>query len=362
MHDRRIGTLDGATERDDAAYLDFVEGIKVFDHSEVEPAVWARYQQEVAEFETRHGRPPVTLAEMKPFLDHLPILQAHQRLFRSSQDMRAIALPETYRKRETALLRELEEAEAKGPGRLILDPTLVYPDYFATVEFHRQPGGYAGDPLAGYYYHYGTKMLYFGRNDHDERNQDMIDRAPLPPDGRVERVLDLACAIGQSTTAWKKRLPQAEVWGIDIAAPMLRYAHKRAVEMGLDVTFAQMDAADLRFPDRAFDVVFANILFHEVPVEVGERIVAEVWRVLRPGGLFIVHDVGQAKDWSPLDAYVRNFIIRDNNEPWERGWAEWDFTGALERAGFRSVERTAMAPQNIRPYVSSNPLRWVAVK
>jgi SAM-dependent methyltransferase len=299
---------------------------------------------------------------MKPFLDGLPVLQAHQRLFRSSQDMRAVALPETYRKREAELLRELDEAERKGPGRLILDPSLVYPDYFATVEFHRQPGGYAGDPLAGYFYHYGTKMLYFGSNDNDERHQDMIDRAPLPPDGRVARVLDLACAIGQSTTAWKKRIPEAEVWGIDIAAPMVRYAHKRAVEMGSDVTFAQMDAADLRFPDESFDLVFANILFHEVPVDVGGRVVAEVRRVLRPGGIFVVHDVGQATDWSPLDAYIRDFIIRDNREPWERDWAGWDFSGALERAGFRSVERTAMSPQNARPYVSSNPLRWVAVK
>ncbi|MFN8535215.1 MAG: class I SAM-dependent methyltransferase [Dehalococcoidia bacterium] len=362
MHYRRIGTLDGATERDDAAYLDFVEGIKVFDHGQVEPALWDRYVVIVRDFQAQHGRPPADLAELQATLDALPVLQAHQRLFRSSQDMRAVALPETYQKRKAELVRELDEAEHRGPGRLILDPTLVYPDYFSTVEFHNQPGGYAGDPLAGYIYHYGTKMLYFGKNDNDERNQDMIDRAPLPADGRVGRILDLACAIGQSSTAWKRRIPSAEVWGIDISAPMVRYAHKRAVEMGLDVTFAQMAAERLRLPDASFDLAFANILFHEVPVDVGEQVIDEIYRVLRPGGIFVVHDVGQAVDWSPLDAYVRDFIIRDNSEPWERGWTEWDFGGSLRRAGFHSVERMVMAPGGIRPYVSANPARWVATK
>jgi SAM-dependent methyltransferase len=358
---RRIGTLDGATDADDAAYLDFIEGIRVFTVNDLTPALHQRYAELEAAFEARHGRKPVSVEEIRSELDSLPILQTHRRLFRSTQDMRGVALIETYGKREAELIRELDEFATRGPGRLLLDPTLRLPEYYTKVYFHRQPGGYADHPLAGYIYHYGTKLLFGGQNDDDSLQRNMVKSVPLPA-GRVERVVDLACAIGQSTTAWKERLPHAEVWGIDCSAPMLRYAHKRAVEMGLDITFAQMLAEDLKLPDNSVDIVHCFILFHEVPVEVGEQVLRQVYRVLRPGGLFSVMDVGQAPQWNPLDAYLREFIIRDNAEPYEAGWAYWDFPGALRAAGFQTGAGPDSEIENFPGSNSAHHSRWFAYK
>ena len=44
-------------------------------------------------------------------------------------------------------------------------------------------------------------------------------------------ILDMGCAIGNSTLAWSRAFPKAQVHGIDVGAPVLRYAHARAQEL-----------------------------------------------------------------------------------------------------------------------------------
>ena len=60
-----------------------------------------------------------------------------------------------------AYLTELRAAESKGPGTLELNTTMHIPDY-AKHEIHIMPGGYVGDPLAGYIFHYGTNGFNMG--------------------------------------------------------------------------------------------------------------------------------------------------------------------------------------------------------
>ena len=83
-----------------------------------------------------------------------------------------------------------------------------------------------------------------------------------PADGRVKRILDMGCGIGQLTVGLKKQHPDAEVWGIDHSAPMVRYAHRRAVDLGVDVHFRQALAHRTGFADGSVDLVTAYILFH----------------------------------------------------------------------------------------------------
>ena len=216
------------------------------------------------EYSKRTGHKPEGLLESFEAIDGVESLQARRRWRRTSQEMFWTGVINTYEKRRAELLAELDRADMSGPGSVEYDPNYPIPVGYRR-DIHVQPGGYTDNPLAGYIYHYGTKCFYQGHNDFDDVQRRNVARCPEPADGQVKRVLSIGCGVGQSATAMKERWPSAEVWGTDIGMPMVRYSHKRAVDMGLDVHFKQELAEDSGFPDGYFDIVEALIVFHEIP-------------------------------------------------------------------------------------------------
>jgi ubiquinone/menaquinone biosynthesis C-methylase UbiE len=255
------------------------------------------------------------------------------RLTRTQQEMKWQAISRSFDAQRATLAAELADYDAKGPGRLELDPAFQMPAY-AQVDFHLQPGSYWQDELSGFLYHYGTKVFFRGDNDHDELHAKLVARVPAPADGRVQQVLDLACSVGQSTTAFKARFPQAAVTGIDYSAPMLRVAHRRAAMLGSDVTFAQRLIEDTRYPAQQFDIVFAFIVFHELPLRIIHETVREAARVTRPGGLFAVYDFNGTAAQSPFQRYHRWWDARHNGEPYSQDFCDCDFDAILAEHGF----------------------------
>jgi ubiquinone/menaquinone biosynthesis C-methylase UbiE len=335
-----IGTTPLGPERDDDAYLDFAEGLRVFNLSKLDPVARQKGAEVLEEAERIAGRKFEDLIEVKAILDQLPIMAMRSRLHRTDQEMMWNGALEALRKREPELIRELEVADRMGPGTVEYDPNFPYPDYFSKVEFHIQPGGYFADPLTGYLYHVATRVFYTGKNNNDDIHREIVEAVPVPSDGKVRRILDLACGVGQATTAFKERFPQAEVWGVVLGAPMVRYAHKRAIDLGIEVHFAQRLAERTGFPDNHFDIVLVYLLFHEIPWEVSKQVVAEVHRILRPGGVFAVFDFpsNQPKPASLVGRYFREFDNRDNGEPYAQEFVQSDFHGELRRYFSQVIE------------------------
>ncbi|MDX2222478.1 MAG: class I SAM-dependent methyltransferase [Rhodospirillaceae bacterium] len=237
---------------------------------------------------------------------------------------------------EDRLLSELAEADGAGPGTLELNPGLAIPDY-ARHEIHMQPGGYVGDAFAGHVYHYGTNNFYIGRNHQDGMHAAYAAAVPMPADGKVRRILDMGTGIGQLAVALKQRFPEAEVWGVEVGAPMARYAHMRAAGLGADVNFAQRLAEDTKFPDGHFDIVASYILFHEVSHPACRAIMAEAFRVTRPGGVFFPMEVKMVRPQAPRTAYgrFRNWFTQEGiNERWYLDYMDTDYTAEIARAGF----------------------------
>lgn len=330
-----LGTMTALPAFDDESYLDFIEGLRRFALMSINPVAAAAVRARSV------AAKPATIEEIRRMADPLPVVGLRNRILRSTQDMNWDRVLAGYEPLRPALEALLTDAERQGPGRLELADGWQYPEYYRSVHYHRQPGGYHEDPLAGYVYHYGTKVFHLGANDRDETKIGRAMETPAPADGRVGRVLDIACSIGAMTVAFKQRWPQAEVWGVDAAAPLLRYGHARAVRLGIDVIFAQQLAEQLAFADESVDVVYLGTLLHEVPRAVGVRIVREARRVVRSGGVVVVHDMRQASD--PVDAweeYDRDFDCRFNGEPYAYHFVHAGF-GALLAELFSSVATSA---------------------
>ena len=262
----------------------------------------------------------------------------------------------------------MEETDNAGPGSLELNPDMDLPDY-TVHEIHAQPGGYVGDPFAGWVYHWAlTQAFYQGRSDYDQAHLAIAQSCPKPADGEVHRILDMGCGSGLSTTAYKERFPNAEVWGIDVGGPMVRYAHHEAVNKNLDVHFAQRLAEDTKFPDGYFDIVSDYIMFHEVPADVAKEIVPEIYRILRPGGVFNHVDIvteghPNQRPGSFLTRVPRTIVSkarswenhRHNIEPWSLEYTHSDFPGLLRSTGFEVDLTTITNSRGFPPVVGFKP-------
>jgi ubiquinone/menaquinone biosynthesis C-methylase UbiE len=206
---------------------------------------------------------------------------------------------------------------------------------YAKEEIHNQPGGYVGDKFAGHIYYFGTNNFWMGHNYQDEMHAKLASEIPAPADGKVKRILDMGCGDGRLTMALKDRYPEAEVWGIDVGGPMVRFAHMRANDMNNGANFAQRLAEDTKFPDGHFDIVTSFLLFHEVNADANKKILAETHRVLRSGGVFSANDIRTTpQKLSGYNAFWQWWNARWNFEVWMFEHLGTDYAAKLTKQGF----------------------------
>jgi ubiquinone/menaquinone biosynthesis C-methylase UbiE len=106
---------------------------------------------------------------------------------------------------------------------------------------------------------------------------------PEGPPPAETRLLEIGCGPGFYSRRLAEHFTQLQVVGIDRAEEQLRRARLRAGDRLLDnCRFERADALALKWPAAAFDAVVASRLFTILPER--ERALAEMYRVLRPGG------------------------------------------------------------------------------
>lgn len=111
------------------------------------------------------------------------------------------------------------------------------------------------------------------------------------------RVLDIAGGTGDLSLAFAKRVGRSgQVWLTDINNAMLSRGRDRLADKGFIVPTAQCDAERLPFPDSWFDCV--TVAFGLRNMTHKEGALAEMYRVLKPGGRLLVLEF--SKVWKPL--------------------------------------------------------------
>jgi ubiquinone/menaquinone biosynthesis C-methylase UbiE len=348
-----VGRLRRLPELDLESYNDFLTGMRAWMFQDMSAATQYRANEIVAAAQARGENLPFPRA--KALFEADQPLAASMRFWISCQLMAHNSLLDGFRRHGEAFLKQMDEAAAAGPGALELNPDLEIPDY-TRHEIHIQPGGYVGEDFAGHVYHYGTNSFYLGRNDQDEVYLARAAKLSKPADGKVERIVDIGCGVGQYTVALKETVPEAHVLGLEVGAPMLRYAHARAVSLGVEVDFAQRLAEDTRLADGSVDIVCAHILFHEVSTPAARDIIAEAHRILRPGGVFEVTDFNVQREWS---SYMEYRVWADhwyNGERWTKDYYNRDMLGLLTAAGFEvQIEDAALAMGHLKKFISVKP-------
>jgi ubiquinone/menaquinone biosynthesis C-methylase UbiE len=320
-------------ERSQRAMMDFIAGLKGYNHLQDLQKV---YSEREAAFKRDRGRRPANAAEALALISDKLAFRTDYFINRVSQDMLWRSCAEIIRPHAEELKARLKAAESQGPGKLELDPTLPMPSYFAGTEFHMMPGSYFDEELAGFFFDLGGSIYFSNRYD-GARMQRAIAES-TPPGFVPTRILDLGCSTGTSTTIWKEYFPNAEVIGIDLGAPMLRYAHMKANEQGVDVTFSQRNAEHTGYPAESFDLVTACILTHELPLWAIRNVFREAHRLLKPGGYLLNGDINPTRVSKSTYAYIRaDWEVENNGEPFMSDVLNGDLAEIAREVGFREV-------------------------
>src|SRR5260221_11869967 len=151
------------------------------------------------------------------------------------------------------------------------------------------------------------------------------DLARLQPS---EKVLDVGCGTGTLAIEVKQRVgATGYVVGIDPGAQQIARARYKAARRNLPIDFQIGGIEHLPFPDQTFDVVLSTIMMHHLGDGLKRQGLAEIARVLKPGGRLVIADFKRPEERPAQSA--RFGSVRD-------------LPGFVKDAGFSQVETEDM--------------------
>ena len=124
------------------------------------------------------------------------------------------------------------------------------------------------------------------------RRQLLIDRADL---STAQRVLDVGCGTGSLAIAIKRAHPSLFVTGIDPDPLALARANGKAARAGVEIHFDRGFGDELPYAAASFERVFSSFMLHHLSPALQRKLLAEVLRVLSPGGRLLLTDFASSE-------------------------------------------------------------------
>jgi ubiquinone/menaquinone biosynthesis C-methylase UbiE len=145
----------------------------------------------------------------------------------------------------------------------------------------------------------------------------------------IQRALEIGCGQGSGLRAIARRFHPRAIDGFDLDERQVARARPRVAD--LDARLWVGDAERIEAEDATYDAVFEFAIFHHVPD--WRRALAEVHRVLRPGGLFLFEELSSEffSDIPLLSPALRRFTVH----PWDTMFDLPAFRAALDDAGLK---------------------------
>lgn len=159
-----------------------------------------------------------------------------------------------------------------------------------------------------------------------------VDQALLQPG---ETLLDVGCGTGGVTIPAKIRVGEnGSAAGIDPAPEMIAIAHRKAKRAGVEIDFRVGVIESLPFPDETFDVVTSSLMMHHLPEPLQVEGLAEIRRVLKPGGRILIADMMR-----PSTSFLKRFFILFVHHGHSIQFGIEDLPKLMGEAGFEKVEQ-----------------------
>lgn len=159
------------------------------------------------------------------------------------------------------------------------------------------------------------------------------------PEWRQLKVLDVGCGGGFTCEFLAQR--GAQVTGIDQSAACIEAANRHAIASNLNIDYCQSQAEQLPFDDATFDaVVCVDVLEH---VESPQQTIAEISRVLKPGGQFCFDTINRTWQSRMVMIWLLENVLRQISpgiHDWNKFITPAELTDMAEQAGMQPLSIT----------------------
>lgn len=160
-----------------------------------------------------------------------------------------------------------------------------------------------------------------------------------------ERVLEIGYGTGNSLLDLAEDVgPAGHVYGIDVSPGMKSVAEAKIQEQGLAerIDLAVGDARQLPYQDGFFDAAFTSFTLELFPLEDIPVVLAEVWRVLRPGGRMGVVSMAKVLAGETASSLEKTYIWMHRHFPHLVDCQPINAARHLKDAGFEIARDTEM--------------------
>ncbi len=161
-----------------------------------------------------------------------------------------------------------------------------------------------------------------------------------------DRVLDVCCGTGDQAIHYAKRGIIAT--GIDLSPGMIKLAERNKMKQGLrNVSFQIADAQNLPFENSFFDYASISLALHEVERTARDRIILEMKRVVKKGGVLIFTDYRTPLPGNPFPRLIKfmEFIAGRNRYRY--------FKDYIEQGGLDEPLKKNQLPEEKRDYLKN---------
>ncbi len=147
-----------------------------------------------------------------------------------------------------------------------------------------------------------------------------------------EQVLDVGCGTGTLAMEVARRVGRAgRVTGVDPGTEQIARARSKAARRNVSIDFQIGVIERLAFPDQTFDVVLSTLMMHHLPASLKRQGLAEIARVLKPGGRLVIADFKRKQERAGQAARFH-----------AGGSGMQDLAALIKDAGFSRVETEEM--------------------